>query len=106
MTSESPETQRLIAEVWQRSQPLMLERLAQLEEAARAAVSGHLPEDLRALAESNAHKLSGTLGMFGFQEGTDLARLLEQDLQQPSANGERLLDLTRDLRRTLFPPVA
>jgi len=41
-----------------------------------------------------AHKLAGTLGMFGYPRGTDLARLIEEVLELPDpltpAEGQQL----------------
>ncbi len=96
-------TTRAIANLWTRNQPLILERLAQLDAAAAAANTGTLTETARAEAESNAHKLSGSLGMFGFHHGTDLARELEEQFQAAAPDPTRLTQLTTGLRATLFP---
>lgn len=97
-------TQDLLVALWKRNQPLILERLAQLDSAALAAQAGAIPEELRELAESNAHKLSGTLGMFGYHEGTTVARELEHQLQQAPQDPAKLNELTRNLRDALYPP--
>jgi HPt (histidine-containing phosphotransfer) domain-containing protein len=99
---DSPETRaaQLIAQVWQRSRPQVLTRLAELENAAAAAAAGTLDEAQRAQAESTAHKLSGSLGMFGFPRGTDLARTLEAELKLSPPDAEKL---TASLRSELFP---
>ena len=96
-------TARAIANLWTKNQPLILERLAQLDAAAAAATSGTLIEPIRAEAESNAHKLSGSLGMFGFHHGTELARELEELLQSASPDPSHLTQLATALRKTLFP---
>lgn len=98
-------TQKLLADLWQKNQPIILERLAQLDAAAAALASGSLSEALRASAESTAHKLSGTLGMFGFHEGTTIARELEQELESLRPDVSRLCELSRNLRTSIFPAV-
>lgn len=96
-------TQKLLAEVWQKNQPLLHERLSVLDAAAHAADSDPLPEDLRTSAESTAHKLAGSLGMFGYHTGTTIARELEQELQQPSPDPSRLRLMASQLRSLIFP---
>ena len=89
-----------LAAIWQRSQPQMLERLALLE---RVAATEPMPETLRQEAAAIAHKLAGTLGMFGFAQGTELARELEQHLELPQTNHATLASLTDRLREAVFP---
>lgn len=62
---------------WEQFKPSMLERLAILEQALAALQQGQLTEDLRQMAEGVAHKLAGSLGMFGFPEGSKLGRQIE-----------------------------
>jgi diguanylate cyclase (GGDEF)-like protein len=56
------------------------ERLAVLEQATHALKQGKLDEQLRSRAEQEAHKLTGSLGSFGFAEGSRLAQDIEQML--------------------------
>lgn len=98
-----PTTSQLIAALWERNQPVILERLAQLDRAAAAARAGLLSEEIRAEAESTAHKLSGSLGMFGFALGTEHARAIEDELRTESPNAERLAELAIALRAALYP---
>lgn len=72
--------------IWVEARPRILDRLAALESAATAAVAGEMTEEQRAHAESEAHKLAGSLGMFGFDEGSRVALEIEQTLEaQPPA---------------------
>ena len=103
--SADTRTTQLIAQVWQRSQPQVLSRLAKLESAAAAARTGSLEEPQRAEAEAIAHTLSGSLGMFGFPNGTKFARALEAELKSPSPNPTTLTTLTTSLRSEVFPTV-
>ena len=92
-------TQKMIAALWQRNQPQVLERLARLDQAATEP----LTQPLRQEAIAAAHKLAGSLGMFGFHEGTRLAREFEQQLDSTSPDLAHLATLAAELRQTLFP---
>ncbi len=98
-----PDTQLRMMEIWRRNRSQVLERLDLLD---RIATIHPLPDSLRHEATSIAHKLSGSLGMFGFAEGTRLARLLEQHLEGPELDRENVASLARQLRDTLFPAIA
>ena len=56
------------------------QRVTMLEGAVKAISAGKLDHKLRASAERDAHKLAGSLGTFGLQRGTELARELETTL--------------------------
>jgi HPt (histidine-containing phosphotransfer) domain-containing protein len=102
---QSDGTRALLSRLWQRSLPLLLERLAVLDAAATASRAGTLTPDLRARAIDEAHKLAGSLGMFGYPDGTDLARKIELLLEAPNAPPpNRLTELAAELRAILFPP--
>jgi HPt (histidine-containing phosphotransfer) domain-containing protein len=100
--SDDAQTAKLISALWDRSQPLIQERLAQLDAAAIAARDGSLAEPQRAEAESTAHKLSGSLGMFGFHKGTEHARDIETELRLPIPSPDRLTTLSKSLRASLL----
>lgn len=97
--SAQTKTQLMIAALWQRSQPQVLERLALLDRAA----AGPLTQTLQQEAAATAHKLAGSLGMFGFHEGTRFARELEQQLETESPDPAQLTALAINLRAALFP---
>ena len=100
-SNQFPEKTRvLLQEMWQRNLPLMHGRLNTLDEAATAEP---LPDKLRIEAMNVAHKLAGSLGMFGFNEGTRLARQLELALDVPAPDSAYVALLTRQLREELFP---
>lgn len=68
-----------IAKAWEVHQDTMQERLTVLEAAVAAALDdGQLSPELQHAGRSQAHKLAGSLGCFGFAEGSRLARKLEQ----------------------------
>ena len=91
-----------MAALWERNLPLIRDRLDELGRAAEAAATGSLDPAQRASAAGTAHKLAGSLGMFGYAQGTDLARELEQHLETAGeADPARLQELARSLRAAL-----
>lgn len=81
------------------------QRVATVEEAVTAMVSAGLDEELRARAERDAHKLAGSLGMFGLPRGSELAAELERSLGvadgPAAAELPRLAELVLDLQDQL-----
>ncbi|GAB4372903.1 MAG: response regulator [Elainellaceae cyanobacterium] len=67
--------------LWQQYEGLMIERLDALQTAASAIQSHSLTLEIKQTAEKAAHKLAGVLGMFGKEDGTQLARQLESLLE-------------------------
>jgi HPt (histidine-containing phosphotransfer) domain-containing protein len=102
---DEAEIDGLLADLWKRNLPLLQERVTLLESAAAAAAGGTLNAAARAEALGVAHKLSGSLGMFGYHHGTAIAREIELLLSIPGPNkpADHLSILVADLRRTLFP---
>jgi HPt (histidine-containing phosphotransfer) domain-containing protein len=94
----------LLTDLWQRHLPTLRERLDLLDRAAAEAFSGTLAEASRLEALSIAHKLSGNLGMFGHQQGTEIAAAMEQILKAPTPQTLlELSSLSKNLRETLAP---
>ena len=71
----------LLSRIWLQNLPIMRDRVASLETAAAEALHGTLSAARRTEASDIAHKLAGSLGMFGYPAGTDIARLMEQMLE-------------------------
>ncbi|MGB3201928.1 MAG: response regulator, partial [Nodosilinea sp.] len=85
-----------------RFRPAIDDRLAALHQATAALESGHLPETVRAAAQSAAHKLAGSLGLFGYGAGSHLARRLEDWLHHPNlTEGPVFLALVDQLHQQL-----
>jgi HPt (histidine-containing phosphotransfer) domain-containing protein len=103
MTSKDASTiNALLTSLWERGLPQLRERLEILDRAAMAAASENLTEALRTEALEIAHKLAGSLGMFGYAEGTEIARQLEQLLNHSTtANSSPLAELVAKLHQTL-----
>ena len=92
----------LISALWERSVPLISERLNGLDIACEAAVVGRLSPIMRRGATDTAHKLAGSLGMFGYPRGTEIAREIEQLLESEGVVDAGLLrELVVELRGCL-----
>ena len=82
------------------------QRAATVEEAVAALAATDLDENLRARAERDAHKLAGSLGMFGLPQGSELAAELERSLAVAGgpdpAELPRLAELVLDLQTQLL----
>jgi HPt (histidine-containing phosphotransfer) domain-containing protein len=76
-------TQQTLVLLWERGLPRLQQRLSEIDRAASAAVAGTLPQDVRQHAASTAHMLAGSLGMFGYTDGTAMAREIEILLEAP-----------------------
>ena len=103
MSEAEKKTVALLAALWIKIRPMVEERLATLEAAAHAAASGALGEAQRKEASGAAHKLAGSLGMYGYDEGTAVARKIEVLLGKAAPDAARLRELNAELRRAVFP---
>ena len=94
--------QQILATVWQRNLPLVRQRLQALRCAADQSHAGQLTAPVRTEAAEIAHKLAGSLGMFGYPRGSEIAKHLELLLEgdTPIA-ADRFQDLTTQLEQTL-----
>ncbi len=77
----SPNTESIIADgmdrLWKQSQDMINERLICIHQALAAAQRNQLDPAIVGNAEAAAHKLVGSLGMFGGDRGSVLAREVE-----------------------------
>jgi HPt (histidine-containing phosphotransfer) domain-containing protein len=102
MINDDEKIETLLATLWQRQLPLLRERLDLLDRTAAEASAGLLSEASRNEALSVAHKLAGSLGMFGYHRGTETARTIEMILKTPTRDTlPDLACLARNLRATL-----
>jgi HPt (histidine-containing phosphotransfer) domain-containing protein len=101
MSDAGDKTAALLTKLWVKIQPIVEERLTTLDKAAAAASAGKLGEELRAEAAGNAHKLAGSLGMYGCDEGTRVARELEMLLGGAAPDAARLAALVTELRKAV-----
>ncbi len=75
--------------LWAQFLPQIEERVSILENAAASMATESLSSELCHEASSAAHKLAGTLGTFGLNHGTDLAREAETLYSSPALAKER-----------------
>ncbi len=108
MDDKAQQVRAALAEIWERSKETILGRVAVLEQTTTALLEGTLEAALRQQAEHEAHKLTGSLGTFGFAQGSRLAREMEHLLQAEAPLGQtealRLSELVVTLRQELEPP--
>ncbi|MBE7379981.1 MAG: response regulator [Leptolyngbya sp. SIO1E4] len=104
-TPTKSEIMAAVAKAWDAHQDTMQERLSVLEATAAAMEVGQLSTELQQAGRSHAHKLAGSLGCFGFSEGSRLARELEQILQLDAPfsghDASQLSKLVQNLRQSL-----
>ncbi|HEY0307317.1 MAG TPA: Hpt domain-containing protein [Acidobacteriaceae bacterium] len=106
MATPAAKTAQLLAVLWERNLPVVEERLALLENAIGILVrTSTLAPQLQIDAANVAHKLAGTLGMFGYPRGTELARMMEEILELPdpltSSESQQLHDWLVELKAVL-----
>jgi HPt (histidine-containing phosphotransfer) domain-containing protein len=105
MPQAAEKIESLLSALWLRNRPIVEERLAFIDQAIEAAANGTLTTELREEAADNAHKLAGSLGMYGYNQGTHIAHEIEILLDYRTPDHPRLSTLSAELRRTLFPTV-
>lgn len=92
----------VLVQLWQKHLPTIRERLDLLDKFGTIAASGALDEPTRLEALNIAHKLAGSLGMYGYQQGTEVASQMERILKSPTPDTLLTLhSLAADLRQSL-----
>lgn len=102
--SQAPTLSEVLDQLWNKFLPQMLDRISTVEQANRALVSGKLTTELRAEAHSAAHKLAGSLGTFGLETGTALAREAEFIYSSEGSldtSSTRLVEVAEQLRNLI-----
>ncbi len=74
-----------LAELWRKSLPTTLERVAALRAACDALGRNPADAEARTAGRETAHKLSGSLGVFGLPRGTEVASAMEDVLRTTEA---------------------
>ena len=77
-TSLADEARVAAIALWDQFKPPIFERMESLDRAIAKLKTGLLPEAQRQAAAGDAHKLAGSLGMFGFPEGSRLGQEIER----------------------------
>ncbi len=97
-----------ISRVWERTKEKLSHRIATIEQAMMALRQNQLSDELQFAAEREAHKLAGSLGMYGFVQGSRLAQEIEQffqskeliDRNQTLHLSELIVALRQELQQT------
>lgn len=97
-----------VNQVLERYQATFAERVVKLEQVEQAWQTGKLDQNLQQTAAQEAHRLAGALGSFGYETGSELARLIEHLLLQKTllqpTDVSRLSSLVSNLRQELNKP--
>jgi DNA-binding response OmpR family regulator len=115
----SPETVPVVklattlAQIWEKSKDQFESYALLLTEVAQELKRKKLTPDRQKAAEQAAHKLAGTLGMFGMMDGSQLARQLENSWGKPQPDpievaklAQQILALLQTTRQFADPPIA
>jgi chemotaxis protein histidine kinase CheA len=96
------EVRSALEKVWLNSRPEALGRVATIERFVENLRSGTPDQDSRERALAAAHRLSGSLGMFGFNDASSCAAKIEALLGDgPTPDGEMMVNLVERLRMLL-----
>jgi DNA-binding response OmpR family regulator len=77
-----------VNQVLERFRHTFVQQVAVLEQATKVLSADSLSDDLRQAAQQDAHKLAGSLGTFGYPEGSKLAREIEHLLINEATLGQ------------------
>lgn len=98
----STAVERALAQAWTEAEPAIQERIDAVEEHVATALLGEANDETRSTAAAAAHKLAGTLGMFGMPAGSTHARELEDllgtDTEPDARQLERMAALANGIR--------
>lgn len=94
-TSISQSTASNSTQIWQQAKENLHRRVAVVEQATTLLLQDQLSEELRQQAEYEAHKLAGSLGMFGSDAGSRIAKAIEPLLDGGTLKQEQLTHLSQ-----------
>lgn len=108
------EITQITSRIWENFKDRVKVQIEILEQVAPALLQRKLTSELQQQARNEAHKLAGSLGIFGLREGSQVARELEYLLESPKieVNQAQLIsDLVVSLsleasRETLLTPLS
>ena len=107
-TLDQDEPHPTLEQVAERFQGSLGDRLAVLDMAQTALSQGQLTADLQTQARSTAHRLTGSLGTFGYRQGSNTVRAIEHLLSEPfplqPEHAQRIASLLTTLRQQLQQP--
>jgi diguanylate cyclase (GGDEF)-like protein len=98
---QSPASESIIADgmerLWKQSQGMITDRLTCIHQALAAAGRNQLDHTLAANAEAAAHKLVGSLGMFGGDRGSVFAKEVECWFEQARSKSPQSVTILEQL---------
>lgn len=77
-----------VSKLWEKFKSTFTAQVEVLEQATQALTEGRLTVELQQKAKQEAHRLAGSLGIFGFAEGSNLAKRLEHLLETEGTIGQ------------------
>lgn len=83
------------SQVWQQAKENLDRRVTVVEQATTLLLQDKLSEELRQQAEHEAHKLAGSLGMFGSDAGSRIAKEIEPLLESGTLKQEQMTHLSQ-----------
>lgn len=83
--------------IWERTKETTFSRIQDLLDTLQSLEQGILDDNLREKTHRTAHKLGGSLGTFGFEEGSRIAQTLADLFNRPNQSLESYLDKARTL---------
>ena len=92
--SQEIENSQQIARVWSKFREVTFQRLAILENLATALQENKFSQELLTGVKSSAHKLAGSLGSFGFPQGSKIAKQIENLLENNLVDGADIKQVT------------
>ncbi|PSB06229.1 hypothetical protein C7B62_23425 [Pleurocapsa sp. CCALA 161] len=95
LNTQPPKRNADINQIWLQFKDLAFERLASLEKLGIALAENKVTAELQAQAKSSAHKLAGSLGCFGFPEGSKIAKQFELFMDHNPLKPEDLEQVTK-----------
>jgi DNA-binding response OmpR family regulator len=98
----------VMLELWERFKESFSTQLDLLDQVVGALKAGNLTADLQQEAKQTVHKLVGSLGVYGFPQGSVLARQIEEllppDLVLEAAKIQQMAQWVEDLRQEMSRP--
>ncbi|HEY9606326.1 MAG TPA: response regulator [Allocoleopsis sp.] len=106
----SPQQQVLssVAKLWDKFKSSFIAQVEVLQQASTASSQNQLTVEMQRQAKQEAHKLAGSLGTFGFAQGSTLAKQIEHLLAMEGTIGQpaalQLSELVEELQREMSQP--
>ncbi|KAM3097584.1 response regulator [Phormidesmis sp. 146-35] len=96
-TARGAKSLKKVNQVLEQYKDTFIEQLTVLEQAESTLRSRPLTLQQQQIARQEAHKLAGGLGTFGYPQGSDLAQVIEQLLQQKTLSSTEIAQLAQKI---------